>query len=46
MLVDRKLAILFLFAFLVAAGLMFMIMYNFYQDNPPPEQLQNNLIKK
>jgi hypothetical protein len=36
MLIDSKLAILFMFAFLFALFIILVIAYNLYQSTPPP----------
>jgi hypothetical protein len=44
MLIDTKLAILFMFAFLFTLFVIFVIAYNLYQNTPPqPTQTQNNI---
>jgi hypothetical protein len=39
MLIEKNLAILFLFAFIFSLMIIFVIAYNVYYDSPPPEQL-------
>jgi hypothetical protein len=45
MLIDTKIAILFMFAFLFTLFIILVIAYNLYQNAPPPSptQIQNNI---
>jgi hypothetical protein len=41
MLIEKNLAILFLFAFIFMIIIITIVAYNIYQDSPPQEQLGN-----